>query len=469
MMKIGFIGTGNMGGALASAAARSGEVEVLLANRTKAKAETLAERIGAVVSSNEIIAREADHIFLGVKPQMIVDVLKGIAPALKERKSAPVLISMVTGLDIARIQELAGGDYPVIRIMPNMPAAVGEGLRRFAEHAGEPFAFGYMPNAGFPWAREQLAAHLSKEQGVALEANDVLLTCGAAGGLNAFLRAVINPGEKMLTFAPYFVEYGFYVANHGGSLQAIMSKPGTFEPDLDALEEAIDEKTRVVLINSPHNPTGVVYSRKAVTSLCRLLENKSEQYGHPIWLIADEPYRFLTYDGVEVPSVLPLYQYAVVISSFSKNLSLPGERVGYVAVSPKLADRAKLMAGLTLTNRILGFVNPPVVGQHIMAAALGSQVDVEIYARRRQAMAEVLTDAGYSFQMPAGAFYFFPQAPGGDDVAFVNRLVEERVLAVPGSGFGCPGYFRLAFCVDETVIRNAAEGFARAYAAVAGK
>ena len=338
------------------------------------------------------------------------------------------------------------------------PAAVGEGLRRFAEHAGEPFAFGYMPNAGFPWAREQLAAHLSKEQGVALEANDVLLTCGAAGGLNAFLRAVINPGEKMLTFAPYFVEYGFYVANHGGSLQAIMSKPGTFEPDLDALEEAIDEKTRVVLINSPHNPTGVVYSRKAVTSLCRLLENKSEQYGHPIWLIADEPYRFLTYDGVEVPSVLPLYQYAVVISSFSKNLSLPGERVGYVAVSPKLADRAKLMAGLTLTNRILGFVNPPVVGQHIMAAALGSQVDVEIYARRRQAMAEVLTDAGYSFQIP-----------GGDDVAFVNRLVEERVLAVPGSGFGCPGYFRLAFCVDETVIRNAAEGFARAYAAVAGK
>jgi len=270
------------------------------------------------------------------------------------------------------------------------PAAVGEGLRRFAEHAGEPFAFGYMPNAGFPWAREQLAAHLSKEQGVALEANDVLLTCGAAGGLNAFLRAVINPGEKMLTFAPYFVEYGFYVANHGGSLQAIMSKPGTFEPDLDALEEAIDEKTRVVLINSPHNPTGVVYSRKAVTSLCRLLENKSEQYGHPIWLIADEPYRFLTYDGVEVPSVLPLYQYAVVISSFSKNLSLPGERVGYVAVSPKLADRAKLMAGLTLTNRILGFVNPPVVGQHIMAAALGSQVDVEIYARRRQA-------TGYAF------------------------------------------------------------------------
>ena len=241
-----------------------------------------------------------------------------------------------------------------------------------------------------------------------------------------------------------------------------------FKGMMDDINSAPDHSA-FVFHACAHNPTGVVYSRKAVTSLCRLLENKSEQYGHPIWLIADEPYRFLTYDGVEVPSVLPLYQYAVVISSFSKNLSLPGERVGYVAVSPKLADRAKLMAGLTLTNRILGFVNPPVVGQHIMAAALGSQVDGEIYARRRQAMAEVLTDAGYSFQMPAGAFYFFPQAPGGDDVAFVNRLVEERVLAVPGSGFGCPGYFRLAFCVDETVIRNAAEGFARAYAAVAGK
>ena len=225
----------------------------------------------------------------------------------------------------------------------------------------------------------------------------------------------------------------------------------------------------MVLINSPHNPTGTVYSREELEGLTAILAKASERNGRPLYLVVDEPYRFLAFDGVEVPSLLPMYPYAVLASSFSKNLSLPGERVGYVAVSPKLADRARLMAGLTLTNRILGFVNPPVVGQHIMAAALGSQVDVEIYARRRQAMAEVLTDAGYSFQMPAGAFYFFPQAPGGDDVAFVNRLVEERVLAVPGSGFGCPGYFRLAFCVDETVIRNAAEGFARAYAAVAGK
>lgn len=347
---------------------------------------------------------------------------------------------------------------------PDLPAppAVGEGLRAFAEHAGEPFAFGYMPNSGFPWAREKLAAHLSKEQGVNIGAGEVLLSCGAAGGFNAFLRAVLNPGEEVLTFAPYFVEYGFYVANHGGTFRAIMSNPDTFEPDLAALENAISAKTRVVLYNSPHNPTGVIYSRETVEALAALLERKSREFGKPIWLVADEPYRFLAYDGAEVPSVLGIYPYGVVVSSFSKNMSLPGERVGYVVVSPMLAEKEELMAALTLTNRILGFVNPPVIGQHIMVAALGSQVDLGVYAARRKAMAEVLDAGGYEYLMPRGAFYFFPKAPGGDDVRFVNELLKERVLAVPGSGFGCPGYFRLAFCVDESVIRNAAEGFAKA-------
>lgn len=354
---------------------------------------------------------------------------------------------------------------------PDLPApkAVEESLRAFAEHAGEPFAFGYMPNAGFPWLREKLAAHLSGEQGVRLEAGDVILTCGAAGGLNAFLRAVLEPGDKVLTFAPYFVEYGFYVANHGGEFATVPSRAEDFSPDIAALERAIDEKARVVLINSPHNPTGVVYGREDLIALAKLLENKSQQYGRPIWLVADEPYRFLAYDGAEVPSILPLYPYAVAVSSLSKNLSLPGERVGYVAVAPQMPEKAELMAALAFTNRILGFVNPPVIGQHIMAAALGSGVDRSIYAARRKAMAEVLTETGYEFAMPQGAFYFFPKAPGGDDVAFVNRLMEERVLAVPGSGFGWPGHFRLAFCVDEQVIRNAAPGFAKAREAMSGE
>ncbi len=351
---------------------------------------------------------------------------------------------------------------------PDLPAPpeVGEALMNFAQKSSEPFAFGYMPNGGFPWLREKLAAHLSREQGVKLDGDDVLLSCGAAGAINAFLRAVLNPGEEVLTFAPYFVEYGFYCENHGGKLRTVPSVPGTFAPDLAALEHAINENTRVVLINSPHNPTGVIYSASDLAALTHLLENKSQQYGRPIWLVADEPYRFLAYDGATVPSILPLYSYAVAISSLSKNMSLPGERVGYLAISPRLKEKKELMAAVAMTNRILGFVNPPVIGQHIMAGALGSNVDISVYAARRKAMADVLNAGGYEFVMPSGAFYFFPKAPGNDDVAFVNRLLEERILAVPGSGFGWPGHFRLAFCVNEDVIRNAAPGFARAAQAV---
>ncbi len=342
------------------------------------------------------------------------------------------------------------------------PAQVVEGLKAFAKTADQPFAFGYTPNAGAPFAREALAAWLSKDQGVKLEAGDVIISVGAASALNAVFKAIFNPGEELLTFAPYFVEYGFYVSNHGGVLKTVPSKKDTFAPDTAALENAISAKTRAVLINSPHNPTGAVYTEEEIREIAALLDRKSKEYGHPIWLISDEPYRFLAYDGITVPSVLPLYQYAICVSSFSKNLSLPGERVGYAAVSPLLENRAELMAALTLTNRILGYVNAPIIGQHIMVAALGASVDVDIYTKRRNAMAEVLTDAGYEFSMPKGAFYFFPKAPGGDDKAFIEQLTKECVLGVPGSGFGCPGYFRLAFCVDEKVIRGSAKGFANA-------
>lgn len=349
---------------------------------------------------------------------------------------------------------------------PDLPAppAVGDALRDFTARSGEAFAFGYMPNGGFPWLRKKLAKHLSKEQKQELTEEEVILTCGAAGALNAFFRATLDPGSEVLTFAPYFVEYGFYCANHGGKLKAVPALAGSFAPDLEALEKAINPKTKAVLINSPHNPTGVIYSAKDLEAIANLLLNKSQQYGHPIWLIADEPYRFLAYDGITVPPVLPLYPYAVAISSLSKNMSMPGERIGYIAISPKMREKKELMAALTLANRILGFVNPPVIGQHILDKAMGAAVDISIYAKRRDAMAKALADGNYEFQMPQGAFYFFPKAPGNDDVAFVNRLLEERILAVPGSGFGYPGHFRLAFCVDEDVINRAAPGFARAAA-----
>lgn len=266
----------------------------------------------------------------------------------------------------------------------------------------------------------------------------------------------------MLGFAPYFVEYGFYVANHGGTFRSVKSKPDTFAPDLAALEEAISPKTRVVLINSPNNPTGVVYPRETLVELAAMLTRKNEGRARPIFLLADEPYRFLAFDGITVPSLLPLYPYTVVVSSFSKNLSLAGARVGYALVNPAMPGKAELVGGIILANRILGFVNAPALAQKLLLKALGSQVDAQIYARRRDAMREVLDAAGYKYPTPKGAFYFFPEAPGGDDVAFVASLVEERILAVPGKGFGCPGHFRLAFCVGEDVIRRAADGFKRA-------
>ncbi len=343
------------------------------------------------------------------------------------------------------------------------PAAVRQGLEGFAKQADQPFSLGYMPNAGFAWARETLAQHLAIQQKVALQSQDVIITCGAAGALNCLFKAVLNPGDEVLAMRPYFVEYGAYVDNHGGVLKTVPTLADTFQLDLEAVKAAITPQTRAVIINSPNNPTGAIYPQKDLEALSSLLRTASEQYNRPIFLVSDEPYRFLAYDDNTVPAILPLYEYALVASSFSKNLSLAGERIGFLALSPHMQGRNELMDALTMANRILGFVNPPVIGQHILDAAIDAQVDADIYARRRNLMAEVLHAAGYQFQMPAGAFYFFPKAPGGDDVSFVNNaLLEQKILAVPGTGFGGPGHFRLAFCVPEEVITRSLDGFKRA-------
>lgn len=341
------------------------------------------------------------------------------------------------------------------------PAQVADGLNELAARVGEPFSFGYMPNAGFPWALELMAGYLQKEQGVKVEPNQVMLSCGAAGALNAFFKAILNPGDEVLCIAPYFVEYGFYIDNHNGVLKPVASKED-FSLDLEAIEAAFTPKTRAIIVNSPNNPTGQIYSAQELKALADILRKKSGEYGRPIFMASDEPYRFLAYDGAEVPSILPLYEYSVVLGSFAKNLSLPGERIGYLLVSPDMPDRERLMAGAIMANRILGYVNPPLVGQYILKYALGHNVELGVYAARRKAMAEVLTGAGYEFFMPRGAFYFFPKAPGGDDKKFIERLTQELVLAVPGGAFGRPGHFRLAFCVNEDVIRRSAEGFKRA-------
>ncbi|MDY0275184.1 MAG: pyridoxal phosphate-dependent aminotransferase [Desulfomicrobium sp.] len=345
------------------------------------------------------------------------------------------------------------------------PQAVAQGLHALAEEAAQPFVFGYMPNAGYPQVRQQLAEVIASEQGVPVSQDEVVITCGAAGGMNALFRAVLEPGDEVICPAPYFVEYGFYVENHQGVLRPVPSKPLTFDLDLRALAATITERTRCVLVNSPNNPSGKIYSVEELAELAEILRQASARIGRPILLVSDEPYRFLAYDGVQVPGIFPVYEHSVVISSFSKNLALAGERVGYVAVNPDMAEAEKLVAGLILANRILGFVNAPAVGQKLLSKALGHAVDVSIYAQRREVMAQVLQEAGFSFTLPQGAFYFFPRIPkGGDDTAFVQALMQEQILAVPGSGFGYPGYFRLAFCVDEATIRGSAQGFARAYA-----
>ena len=346
------------------------------------------------------------------------------------------------------------------------PARIREVMIRLADEVDKPFGLGYCPNAGFPPFREALARKLSVQQELALGAEHLVVTCGAAGALVAFFRAVLEPGDEVICPAPYFVEYGFYCGHFGGRLRPVPAIKPDFQPDIDAMEAAITGKTRVILINTPNNPTGCVYSQATLEKLAALVNRVNEGRERPIFLVSDEPYRFISYDGLKVPAVLPLSPYAVVMGSFSKTLSLAGERVGYMAVNPSLPDAGLLVSAVTMTNRTLGYVNAPILGQKIAMTLLDEGVDLPTYARRRDMMAKVLTDAGIRFSMPKGTFYFFPEAPGGDDVAFVQALLEQNVLGVPGSGFGYPGHFRLSFSVQERVITGSAEGFKRAVASI---
>ena len=354
---------------------------------------------------------------------------------------------------------------------PDLPAPQGvrRGLEKIASRAGEPYCLGYMPNPGFPGVRDRLAEYLTTEQGVSVAREDVMLSCGAAGGINCLLRAVLEPGEEVICPTPHFVEYGFYLSNHGGTLKPVPAREDDFSLDIEAIERAFTERTRMVLINSPNNPTGQVYSESELKQLGDLLRRKNAESSRPVLLVSDEPYRFLTYDGHEVPSVLQYFENSVVVSSFSKNLSLAGERIGYVLLHPDMPHKTELMDGLVYTNRILGYVNAPTLGQQVIDEALGEEVDTSVYVRRRDKLADILSQAGYEFHAPKGGFYFFPKAPGGDDVEFTRVLQDELVLAVPGSGFGGPGHFRLSFCVPDRVIDNSAPGFQRAMERISGK
>jgi len=344
---------------------------------------------------------------------------------------------------------------------PNLepPARFKEVLVDAAKASGSGH-HGYMPNTGYASVRQAVAEFLSREQGVAVTADEVIMTCGAAGALNVILKAILDPGDEMITPAPYFVEYGFYADNHGGVLKTVSTK-SDFTLDLQAIQAAITPGTKAVLINSPNNPSGQIYSKESLLQLGSLLTEEGRRLNRTLYLISDEPYRKITFDGAKVASIFSCYAESMIATSYSKDLSIPGERIGFLAVNPRSTYKEDLLAGMGLANRILGYVNAPALMQRAIQSLQGVSVDATIYKKKRDLLCDGLSECGYEIVKPNGAFYLFPKTPIRDDVAFVKALQEELILTVPGSGFGAPGYFRIAFCVDDDTIRQALPGFER--------
>ena len=339
------------------------------------------------------------------------------------------------------------------------PEQFHQELRRLAEHPIKGM-HRYMPNAGYPETRQAVAESLSEETGLDFTANEIIMTCGAAAALNVVLKTILNPGEEVIILSPYFVEYEYYVDNHGGVAVTVPTTPD-FTLDLAAIEAAINPKTRALILNSPNNPTGVVYPAKELQALAELLYRKQTEYGGEIFIISDEPYRRIIYDGLTYPQVFPHYRNTVVVTSHAKDLALPGERIGNIAINPEYPERGELANGFTFCNRTLGFVNAPALMQHIVRSLQGVSVDPTDYQRKRDFLYGHLIEMGYSVTKPQGAFYLFPKSPLEDDVAFVDALQEWNVLTVPGRGFGTPGYFRISYCVEDQVLEGAISGFAK--------
>ncbi len=327
------------------------------------------------------------------------------------------------------------------------------------EVAGEsvPGAHKYMPNVGYARTRAEVAAHLSGEHSVVLSPEHVIMTCGAGGALNVVFKTLLDPGEEVIILKPFFAEYTFYVDNHGG-VPVFVETNEDFSLNLDAIEMAVTEKTKVILINSPNNPTGRVYDEESIKGLSLLIERKEREYDKDIYLVSDEPYSAIVYDGIKIPGILGACKSSIIVTSYSKSLSIPGERIGYIALNPGISDIDKLVGGIALCNRILGFVNAPAFMQRIVERMQGIYVDVEHYRRKRDMLCDGLWKAGFEFKKPDGAFYLFPRTPIDDDVEFVRALQEKNILVVPGSGFGGPGHIRISYCVDDSTIINSMDG-----------
>ncbi len=346
---------------------------------------------------------------------------------------------------------------------PNVPApkAVKAAIAELLEAEDPLVLHGYTnSNAGYGEVRDCVAKSLNERFGTAFSAKNILMTVGAAGGLNVILKALLNPGDEVITFAPYFGEYRSYVDNYDGILVEVSPNTVDFQPKLDEFEEKITEKTKAVIVNTPNNPTGVVYSEATIQKLAEILEKKQKEYQTEIYLISDEPYRELAYDGVEVPYLTKYYANTIVGYSYSKSLSLPGERIGYLVIPDEVKDSETLISAANVANRILGFVNAPTLQQKVVEKCIGEKTDISFYDRNRETLYNGLRELGYECIKPQGAFYLFVKSPVANEKEFVAKAKEYHILIVPGSSFACPGYVRLAYCTSYETIVNSLPKFA---------
>lgn len=346
---------------------------------------------------------------------------------------------------------------------PNVepPETIKKAIIEILEEESPNKIHGYMNNSGYEDVREAIAKDINKRHGLDLTFKNIVMTVGAAGGLSIIFKTILNPDDEVITLSPYFGEYRNYVTDHGGKLVIVPTHMGTFEPDLVALEAAINPKTKAIIINNPNNPTGVIYKEEVIKGLAALLTRKSEEFNTCIFIVSDEPYRELVYEDIKIPYMLNYYKNSFIGYSYSKSLSLPGERIGYVAFSNDMDDIDDVAQGLNIATRSIGYVNAPSLFQRVIAKCLDSEVDVSIYKKNRDLLYGHLISLGFECTKPEGAFYLFVKALIPDDTAFAAAAKKYNLLIVPGSAFGCPGYFRLAYCTSYTKIEKSLDAWTK--------
>lgn len=340
-----------------------------------------------------------------------------------------------------------------------VPEKIGETIKKIIDTEEPCKLHGYMSNSGFEDVREKIANSINKKFNTEFNEKNIIMTVGAASGLNIVLKSILNPEEEVIVFAPYFVEYRNYVKNYDGKIVEVICNEPNFEPNLKELEEKINSRTRAVIINTPNNPTGAVYSEEIIKEISKILKNKQKEFNNTVFLISDEPYRELVYDNIEVPYITKYYENTFVVYSYSKSLSLPGERIGYVVVPTEMEDSETVITAVTIANRVIGCVNAPALIQKVIGECVDLTVDINEYKKNRDLLYNGLTECGFECQKPQGAFYLFLKSPIKDEKEFCKIAKEYNILMVPGSSFAYPGYVRISYCVENDMIKRSLQQF----------